>query len=515
MAEDGLRMGGLSSGLAVILNGEDGKENSSKSHFVSYCDDFGHQSVERTLEYIFGLPNKSLGLFLCPLDSNLVRSIIKNDLLKYSSNSDTVVGNRDGIYIVDNGSGPHIVGLEEFSICGDIRIVNPPLLVESLAMFSSARANVCVWKGKWMYEVTLETSGVQQLGWATLSCPFTDHKGVGDADDSYAFDGRRVKKWNKEAEQYGQPWVAGDIIGCCIDLDSNEISFYRNGVSLGVAFSGIRKMGPGSGYYPAISLSQGERCVMNFGARPFKYPIDGYLPLQEPPPANAFATQLLQCLSRLLGMERAERSSVEKSRRLKRFVSLEEIFYPVSYGICEEFFSLLEADTRNTEYVVCGVLLSFLMEVFGQQVPHDYSSLDRVVDVFLRFQGSHLMFEHILNALSCGCKTASLVLTECPYSGSYPFLALACHFLRREELMVLWWKSSDFEFIFEGFLSRKSPNRHDLQRIMPSVWWPGSCEDVSYESSMMLTTTALSEAVSKVCPHYAESIFLTMIFHTL
>ncbi|KAJ6419540.1 hypothetical protein OIU84_029609 [Salix udensis] len=150
------------------------------------------------------------------------------------------------IHINKDGCESHVVGLEELSICGDIRIKHP-LHVESLAMFSSARSNACVWKGKWMYEVLLETSGVQQLGWATLSCPFTDHKGVGDVDDSYAFDGKRVRKWNKDVEPYGQPWVVGDVIGCCIIPDDDEILFYRHGVSLGVAFHGIRKMGPGSG----------------------------------------------------------------------------------------------------------------------------------------------------------------------------------------------------------------------------------------------------------------------------
>jgi len=28
-------------------------------------------------------------------------------------------------------------------------------------------------QGKWMFEVTLVTAGVQQLGWATMSTPFT------------------------------------------------------------------------------------------------------------------------------------------------------------------------------------------------------------------------------------------------------------------------------------------------------------------------------------------------------
>jgi Kip1 ubiquitination-promoting complex protein 1 len=512
MAEDGLRIGGLSSGLAVILNDEDGRGDSSKTRRVSYCDDFCHQSMERTLEYVFGLPYKSIGPLSSPIDSNFVCSIVKNEFSNFHASLGSLVRNRDGLCIFDNGCGPHIVGLEDISICGDLRIIKPPLLVESLAMFSSARANACVWKGKWMYEVILETSGIQQLGWVTLSCPFTDHKGVGDADDSYAFDGRRVKKWNKEAEPYGQQWVVGDVIGCCIDLDNNEISFFRNGFSLGVAFREIREMGPGFGYYPAISLSQGERCELNFGSRPFKYPIEGYLPIQAPSSVTSFATQLLGCLSRLLNLqsfERAKHSSVEKLSRLKRFVTFKELFDPVSHGICEELFSILEADAGSTEYIGWGPFLSVMMEAFGMRAPHDYSSLDKAVDVFLEFEGSHLLFEHLINALSCGCKTASLVLTECPYSGSYSYLALACHILRREELMVLWWKSSDFDFLFEGFLSRKAPNKQDLECMMPSVWWPGSCEDVSYESGMILTTTALSKAVIKVhfqlhfiCPMY-------------
>lgn len=501
MAEDGLRVGGLSSGLAVVLNGEDRKDTSQKNRLISYCDDFGDQSVERTLEHILDLPYKTINPPTCSIDTSLVRSLIENDLLKYHGNLETVVRYRDGISTIGDGCGPHVVTIEELSICGDIRIVKQPLLVESHAIFSSARANACVWKGKWMYEVILETSGIQQLGWATLSCPFSDHKGVGDADDSYAYDGKRLSKWNKEAERYGQLWVVGDVIGCCIDFDRDEILFYRNGVSLGVAFDGIRKMVPGLGYYPAISLSQGERCELNFGGRPFRYPIEGFLPIQDLPSTNSLAVHLLQCFSRLLEMqcvERTDSNSVEKLRRLKRFVPFEELFHPVSRGICEELFSVLDANAESAEYIARGPLLSFIMGVFRAHSPHDYTSLDRVLDVLLEFQGSRLMFEHIIDALSSCCKTASFVLTECPYSGSYPYLALACHMFRREELMILWWKLSDFDFLFEGFLTRKSPNKQDLQYMMPCVWWPGSYEDVSYENSMIMTTTALSEAISKI-----------------
>ncbi|KAK9062272.1 hypothetical protein SSX86_019458 [Deinandra increscens subsp. villosa] len=505
----------FSSGLAVLLDGEDKKESSQKNRLISYCDDFGEQSLERTLEHVFDLPYKTINLLSCQVDANVICSIIKNDYLKHHKALLTLDTSREGVSAIVDASGSYTVKIEESSVCGEFQLIKTPFLVESHAVFSSARANACVWKGKWMYEVTLETAGLQQLGWATISCPFTEHTGVGDADDSYAFDGKRVKKWNLNAEPYGQTWVVGDVIGCCIDLEAGEISYYRNGVSLGVAFNGIRKMVPGLGYHPAISLSQGERCHLNFGACPFRYPIEEFKPIQIPPSTYLLAVGLLRCFSRLLNMSRGENNSynsMEKLRSLKRFMPVNELYNPVSCGICIELFSALDANAESLEYISWGPLLSFLMDVFRDQAPHDYESFDRVLDVLLNFQGSTLMFEHIISALSYYCKTASIVLRESPYSGSYPYLALACHMLRREDLMVVWWKMPDFEFLFEGFLSQRCPNKQDLQHMIPAVWWPGSCEDVSYESSMMLTTKTLAEAINKIEVKHRDLCFLVMQF---
>lgn len=58
-------------------------------------------------------------------------------------------------------------------------------------------------QGTWMYEVTLGTCGIQQIGWATLRCPFNNEEGVGDAADSYAWDGKRVQRWNVNNAPYG------------------------------------------------------------------------------------------------------------------------------------------------------------------------------------------------------------------------------------------------------------------------------------------------------------------------
>lgn len=58
-------------------------------------------------------------------------------------------------------------------------------------------------QGAWMYEVVLGTCGIQQIGWATMRCPFNNEEGVGDAADSYAWDGKRVQRWNVTNAPYG------------------------------------------------------------------------------------------------------------------------------------------------------------------------------------------------------------------------------------------------------------------------------------------------------------------------
>ncbi len=87
--------------------------------------------------------------------------------------------------------------------------------MEAHSNFATLRANVCVAAGrlhqylhtdtssprafyyylvgKWMYEATLETDGIMQLGWSTVEAKFTNEEGVGDDRDTYALDGQRKK----------------------------------------------------------------------------------------------------------------------------------------------------------------------------------------------------------------------------------------------------------------------------------------------------------------------------------
>lgn len=73
-------------------------------------------------------------------------------------------------------------------------------------------------------------------------------------------------------------------------------------MSLGTAFANVRMLQHGAAYFPGLSLSQGERCDVNFGQVPFVYPVDGHKPLQAPPPTSAESYfRIVTCaLARLL-----------------------------------------------------------------------------------------------------------------------------------------------------------------------------------------------------------------------
>jgi len=130
------------------------------------------------------------------------------------------------------------------------------------------------------YEITLmkmDSDSAFQIGWAT---PQFSHNvdqlvdsGVGDDSESFGVDGGRGKLWHKgEGSPWDYHWVLGDIIGCAIDFDQQQVHFGRNGYWVVVGFAGD---GVGSllekGIYPCITASH---CTLqvNMGDYPFMFP---------------------------------------------------------------------------------------------------------------------------------------------------------------------------------------------------------------------------------------------------
>lgn len=469
------------------------------------------------------------------IDASRVRSYLRSQMFAMRGTGESSGGScghaREGVFISESPFGEGIVAMDSEGACGDIRFDKRQLHLESQTIFSSARANACVWKGRWMYEATLGTAGIQQLGWATLSCPFTNEEGVGDAADSYAYDGKRVCKWSESHAAYGQPWVAGDVIGCCLDLERNEIVFFRNGACLGVAYDEVRAPDAKDGYYPAISLSHGERCELNFGGRPFKYPVQGFEAIQLPPRygggdaedvqqmdwACARAKFLLGCLQRLVQLgSREVAAAMAPVDRLRRYTPLTEEEVLVTGGeICDLLVPLLVEDPRRGEeavadgkakvpgeYTIWGALVPFLLETYRVEAPHDAPSVDAALDLLLPRLERHVsggaLVASIMEALAFGCRTSPFTLADHPHTGPYAFLALACHLLERYDFMVWWWTWEGFDSCLEGLLTRKGPNKNDLEGLMPIVWWPGSREDMCSEGKMRHAATALSKAIVKV-----------------
>jgi hypothetical protein len=72
--------------------------------------------------------------------------------------------------------------------------------------------------------------------------------------------------------------VLNDVVGIALDMDAGTLTFYKNGVSQGQAYSGLTGV-----YFPYVSDVGGNITLAyaNFGQRPFAYPTlpTGFLPL--------------------------------------------------------------------------------------------------------------------------------------------------------------------------------------------------------------------------------------------
>ncbi|XP_058956271.2 E3 ubiquitin-protein ligase RNF123 [Pocillopora verrucosa] len=391
--------------------------------------------------------------------------------------------------LTDGRIGPETVGVDRASLCGSMTI-NDGIEIESRSNFSSVRANMCVCKGKWMYEILLGSKGIMQLGWATLQCKFTNEEGVGDTNDSFAYDGHRVRKWNVSTAKYGEEWMAGDVVGCFIDLDQGVISYSRNGHFLGVAFDNVQ-YGPGLAYFPAASLSYGESCHMNFGSAPFKFPIEGYKPLQDPPISDvAKATEMVSCLDRLLpAPDRVPCLPPALHGRSDTLTLLTTAY------VFEKLGPLLTGG-----YVVEEVLLPFLLKsCVGCNPVEHRPGVHKILDMmWVCMEEFELVpsLSHLLNAL---IKYYWFQPVTMDFRQQVHCLTLVLSILKHEKTRRLWIACKSFPQKFSYFMHIKPPDDKVLQSSFPSVWWESDDESSKpSEASKTEYTTACNKLKNKV-----------------
>lgn len=110
-----------------------------------------------------------------------------------------------------------------------------------------ARCTRGVTKGKWGFEATVTDEGLCRVGWSTLTASLD----LGTDRNGWGFGGTGKKSHNRQFDSYGEAFGKSDIINCLLDLDKGEVRFMKNGVDLGVAFTGVNPKQP---VFPAVVL---------------------------------------------------------------------------------------------------------------------------------------------------------------------------------------------------------------------------------------------------------------------
>ncbi|WP_369792126.1 SPRY domain-containing protein [Herminiimonas sp. CN] len=132
---------------------------------------------------------------------------------------------------------------------------------------SKARSTIGKSSGKWYWECTVSTLTGPTLGVATSAAPVTTYPGA--EATSWAFYDFNGKKYSGGVgDAYNAAGSLSDVVGVALDMDNGTIAFYRNGVALGVAYSGLTGV-----IFAAVgnSGSTTPTITVNFGTAPLAY----------------------------------------------------------------------------------------------------------------------------------------------------------------------------------------------------------------------------------------------------
>lgn len=156
--------------------------------------------------------------------------------------------------------------------------------------FPTFFGNIGVWSGCYYYEVTLHDVGLMQIGWTTLDDfpEGTEGAGIGDTNNSWAYDGAREKLWNLKfvgmSRNFPHKWKNGDIVGCGINATSGQLDFWLNGTHLGTAWQSVWNEDVHPPFFPALSAPKlsdepSKFCFNMLG--PFSHLPSNYNPISE------------------------------------------------------------------------------------------------------------------------------------------------------------------------------------------------------------------------------------------
>jgi hypothetical protein len=158
-----------------------------------------------------------------------------------------------------------------------ITVTNGNLAASSGGTNIGVTGSFAISGGKWYWEITQTAGGVATSNIVGITDATLPAKTAGLSTNSYGYGtGTTAYKWNNSVNTaYGSNWTNGDVISVAFDADAGTITFYKNNVSQGTAFTGISGT-----FYPAFGFQNTSAYAVNFGQRPFAYtPPTGFVAL--------------------------------------------------------------------------------------------------------------------------------------------------------------------------------------------------------------------------------------------
>ena len=177
-------------------------------------------------------------------------------------------------YGADTGVGGSVRGnyctLNPLKIASTATLSNGNLDYLGGSGLTTSFGTIGVSSGKWYFEATpTGTDAVHaMIGVANDSASLTQYPGQNA--NSWGYYGADGNKYNSgSATAYGAAFGANDVIGVALDMDAGTLTYYKNGVSQGQAFSGLTGT-----LFPVVGeggTQQTPAITANFGQRPFAY----------------------------------------------------------------------------------------------------------------------------------------------------------------------------------------------------------------------------------------------------
>jgi hypothetical protein len=128
-------------------------------------------------------------------------------------------------------------------------------------------------QGKWYWEGIVTGGLGSDAGFGIFNDP---NNATGAPAGMFAYLAATGNKYGSATSTaYGATWTTGDLIGVAFDATAGTLTFYRNNVSQGIAFTGITGT-----YFPLVRSTDTIASSSNFGQQPFSFtPPSGFVSL--------------------------------------------------------------------------------------------------------------------------------------------------------------------------------------------------------------------------------------------